>query len=112
MRGAFTAAAKRDLNAIIEYIALDNPAAAEKVFRAIVAVTPHLADFPEMGHAGRLPGTRELAVAGLPCLIVYQVTRNAVTIIAVFHGARDLPRLLADRRRGRKHPRPALRTPR
>lgn len=96
---AYAAAAKRDLSAIVDYIALDNPAAAEKVFRAVVSVTEQLADFPEMGHAGRLPETRELAVAGLPYLIVYQVVRETVTIIAVFHGARDLVRLLTERRK-------------
>lgn len=99
MRVAFAAAAKRDLNAIVDYIALDNPAAAEKGFRAIVAVTRQLTDFPEMGHAVRLPDKRELAVAGLPYLIVYQVAADDVTIIAVFHGARDLVRALAERRK-------------
>lgn len=99
MRVAFAAAAKRDLKAIIDYIAQDNPVAAEKVFRAIVGVTQQLAEFPEMGHAGRLSDTRELAVAGLPYLIVYHVARDVVTIIAVFHGARDLVRALAERRK-------------
>lgn len=99
MRVAFTAAAKRDLRAIVDYVALDNPAAAKKVYRAIVALTHQLADFPQMGHAGRLPHTRELALAGLPYLIVYQVTANTVTILAVFHGARDLAKALAERRK-------------
>lgn len=97
MRVEFTAAAKRDLGAIVDYIALDNPVAAEAVFRAIDAVTRKLADFPNMGRAGRLPDTREIPVAGLPYLIVYQVAVNAVTVIAVFHGARDLARALAKR---------------
>lgn len=99
MRIAFTATARRDLDAIVDYIALDNPAAAKKVFRAIVAVIHQLADFPGMGHVGRLPHTRELAVARLPYLIVYQMTGESVTIIAVFHGARDLVRALAERRK-------------
>ncbi|TAN03259.1 MAG: type II toxin-antitoxin system RelE/ParE family toxin [Rhodanobacteraceae bacterium] len=99
MQLVFAKTARQDLRDIIDYIALENPAAAEKVFRAIVAVSRQLVDFPEMGHAGRLPDTRELAVAGLPYMIVYQVTRNAVSIIAVFHGARDLVRALAERRK-------------
>ncbi|TAN03668.1 MAG: type II toxin-antitoxin system RelE/ParE family toxin [Rhodanobacteraceae bacterium] len=97
MQLVFAQTARRDLQDIIDYIALENSAAAGKVFRAIVAVTRQLVDFPEMGHAGRLPDTRELAVAGLPYLIVYQVGGNVVTIIAVFHGARDLVRALAER---------------
>lgn len=99
MQVIFADPATRDLDAIIDYIAQENPAAAEKVFRTIVAVTRRLSDFPEMGHAGRLPDTRELAVAGLPYLIVYQMASDVVTIIAVFHGARDLVRALAERRK-------------
>lgn len=99
MRVAFTAAAKRDFGAIVDYIALDNPAAAKKVYRAIVAVTHQVAEFPQMGHAGRLPHTREVALASLPYLIVYQVAKDAVTIVAVFRGARDLTRALAERRK-------------
>lgn len=99
MRVAFAAAAKRDLVAIVDYIAQDNPVAAEAVFNAISTVAARLADFPELGHAGRLPDTRELTVAGLPYLIVYQVVRDTVTIIAVFHGARDLVHALAERRK-------------
>ena len=97
MQAAFAAAAKRDLEAIVDYIAQDNPVAAAKVFDAVSAVAARLADFPEMGHAGRLPDTRELVVAGLPYVIVYHVARDVVTIIAVFHGARDLARALAGR---------------
>lgn len=97
MQIAFAAAAKRDLNAIVDYIAQDNPTAAEAVLDAIRTVATRLADFPDMGHAGRLPDTRELTVAGLPYLIVYQVVGETVTIIAVFHGARDLARSLARR---------------
>lgn len=98
MRLVFTRAAASDLDGIIDYIALDSPAAAEKVFRAIVAATERLTDFPDMGHVGRLPDTREIPVAGFPYLIVYQVAAETVTILAVFHGARDLVRALAERR--------------
>lgn len=102
MQVAFAAAAKRDLEAIVDYIAQDNPAAAVKVFDAVSTVATRLADFPEMGHTGRLPDTRELVVAGLPYVIVYHVARDAVTIIAVFHGARDLASALPERRKGMK----------
>ena len=98
MRLVFAEPAERDLDSIINYIALDNPAAAEKAFRAIVAAAERLTDFPDMGHAGRLPGTREFAVKRLPYLIVYQVDADVVTVLAVFHGARDLARALAERR--------------
>lgn len=97
MRVRFAAEATRDLKAIIDYIRPDNPVAAQKVFRTIDAVVGRLADFPELGRTGSLPGTREIAVPGLPYLVVYQVAVDVVTIVAVLHGARDLARALAER---------------
>ncbi|MDR6293700.1 MULTISPECIES: type II toxin-antitoxin system RelE/ParE family toxin [Inquilinus] len=104
MRLVFAEPAERDLDSIIDYIALDNPAAAERVYRAIVAATERLARFPEIGRAGRLPDTRELTVTGLPYLVVYQASADVVTILAVFHGARDLALALAERKAGLKPP--------
>jgi toxin ParE1/3/4 len=52
-----------------------------------------------MGHVGRFSDTRELTVTGLPYVIVYQVAGDTVTVLAVFHGARDLARALAERRK-------------
>jgi toxin ParE1/3/4 len=99
MRLVFAAPAERDLDRIVEHIALDNPDAAENVYRAIIGCAERLADFPELGRIGRLPGTRELPVPSLPYLIVYEVAAKTVTILAVFHGARDLAKALAGRRK-------------
>lgn len=98
MHLTFARAARRDLESIIDYIALDNPAAAETVFRAIMATAERLIHFPNLGHPGRMPDTRELTIPGLPYLIVYRVARETVTVLAVFHGARDLARAIAERR--------------
>ena len=98
MRVVFADPAARDLEDIIDFIALDSPSAAESVYRAIVAATERLADFPRLGHPGRLPDTRELSVVSLPYVIVYQADMDLVTILAVFHGARDIARALRERR--------------
>lgn len=90
--------AERDLASIIDYIALDNAAAAKKVFRSIESTLFRLADFPELGRPGRLPGTRELRIASLPYLVVYEATADLVTVVAVFHTARDLKNALAKRK--------------
>lgn len=94
----FAEPAARDLEDIVNYIALDSPSAAEAVFRARVAATEQLCDFPWIGHPGRLPQTRELSVVSLPYVIAYEVDGETVTILAVFHGARDLARALRERR--------------
>ncbi len=89
--------AARDLEGIVDYIALDNSAAAENVYRGIVRAAERLPEFPALGRPGRHPETRELSVPSLPYLIVYEVGANAVTILAVFHTSRDLARALRDR---------------
>jgi toxin ParE1/3/4 len=98
MRLVFAEPAARDLDDIIDYIALDNPLAAEKIFRTIVAAAERLRDFPEIGHIGRLPDTHELPVVSLPYVLVYQLSPNTVTVLAVFHGARDMARALRERK--------------
>ena len=94
----YASAARRDLNAIIDYISLEDRAAA--VFYAISDSVSRLGDYPNMGHVGRVPDTRELSVTGLPYIVVYEVSAEAVTVLAVFHGARDLARAMAERSKG------------
>jgi toxin ParE1/3/4 len=93
----FAEPAERDLNDIIDFIAFDNPSAAEKIYRSVVTAARRLIDFPEIGRIGRLPDTRELSLPSLPYLIVYHVGVDAVTVLAVFHTARDLVRALSER---------------
>lgn len=92
--------AARDLEGIVDYIALDDPTAAESVFRGIVNAAERLPQFPSLGRPGRHPETRELTIPGLPYLIVYEVGPDAVTILAVFHTSRDLAQALRDRLQG------------
>jgi len=94
----FAEPAARDLEDIIDYIPLDSPKAAEGVYRALVTAAGRLKDFPESGHPGRAPGTRELSVTALPYIIVYEVGVETVTVVAVFHGARHLARAFKERR--------------
>ena len=94
----FATSARTDLADIAAYIAIENPAAAEKIVRAIHATASTLAAFPAIGRPGRRFGTREFPVADLPYLIVYDVAEDILTILAVYHGARDITRALAARR--------------
>lgn len=100
MRVTYASAARRDLDAIIDYISLEDRAAAERVFYAISDSVDRLGDYPNMGHVGRVPNTRELSVTGLPYIVVYEVSAEVVTVLAVFHGARDLARAMAERLKG------------
>lgn len=99
-RLVFAEPAADDLEAIIDYIALDDPTAAETVYRGIMRAAERLPEFPDLGRPGRYPETRELIVADLPYLIVYGIDDETVVILAVFHTSRDLARALEARMRG------------
>ena len=50
-----------------------------------------LADFPDLGRTGRRQGTSELVISGLPFIAIYRVTKDAVEIHRILHGAQRWP---------------------
>ena len=80
-----------NLNAEAEYIARDNPSAAERVVEAILHAVQQLERFPAIGRLGRAPGTRELVVTGTPYIVPYRVRLGQVEVLRVFHAARRWP---------------------
>jgi toxin ParE1/3/4 len=83
--------ALRDLDALQDYIAGDNPSAAEKTVLTIRRHIGRLAEQPRLGRPGRTAGTRELAVPGTAYVVAYRVTDETVDVLAVVHGARIWP---------------------
>jgi toxin ParE1/3/4 len=84
--------AAEDLEHICERIERDNPDAARRVARTIYDECSRLKDFPNLGRASRrMAGRRELILAPLPYIVVYQVKQDAVEISRIFHGAQDWP---------------------
>jgi toxin ParE1/3/4 len=75
-----------------EYIAEHNPAAAGRVFTAILSAVGRLAHHPSLGRPGRVVDTRELVVTGTPYVVVYTVIYDRVHVLAVQHGAQKWPR--------------------
>jgi toxin ParE1/3/4 len=86
--------ARQHLAEIIEYIANDNPTAAISVRRRIEDAAHTLAAHPDMGRQGRIDGTRELVIHGLPYIIPYRVRYGRVENLAVIHAARRWPKRL------------------
>lgn len=83
--------AQRHLTEIVLYIAEDNPTAAVAVKERIERATSNLATNPAMGRQGRIDGTRELVIAGLPYIIPYRVRYGRVEILDVIHAAPRWP---------------------
>ena len=85
-------AALDDLKAQVSYIARDNPAAARRVAANIRATGDGLSDFAT-GHPGRVAGTYEKSVGGLPYIIAYaidvRVGGERIVVLHVIHTARD-----------------------
>jgi toxin ParE1/3/4 len=87
----WTTPASEQLLAACQYIAEENPAAAAWVAGLIEKNTHLLAKHPRAGRAGRVPGTRELVIAGTPFIVAYSLAKNEIHILAVLHAARKWP---------------------
>ena len=85
-------AALEDLKGQVAWIAQVNPTAARRVAERIRATGGSLADFAT-GHPGRVEGTYEKSVSGLPYIIAYVIDRTgdaeAIVVLHVIHAARD-----------------------
>lgn len=91
MQVRWTEPATRDLEEISEYIRSDRPTAATQVAKALFDAANNLSDLPGRGRIGRTPGTRELVVSGLPYIVVYRISGEAIHILRIYHGARNWP---------------------
>ncbi|WP_040308748.1 type II toxin-antitoxin system RelE/ParE family toxin [Asticcacaulis biprosthecium] len=85
--------ARRNLVDIIEYIYTDSPAAAYRVADKIAECASSLSDMPT-GRPGRVKGTYEKVVFGLPYILAYVIDEQAdgsevIYLLRVIHGARD-----------------------
>ncbi|MGZ4789103.1 MAG: type II toxin-antitoxin system RelE/ParE family toxin [Terriglobales bacterium] len=92
MKIRWTRAAVHQLTLACDYIAADNPSAAEKLRAQILAQVKQLSEYPLAGRTGRVTDTRELVIVNTPYLIAYRITpRSEVHILAVLHGKRRWP---------------------
>jgi toxin ParE1/3/4 len=83
----WTRAASRDLESVERYISRDNPEAAIHTVVEIIRCVEMLAEHPGMGRPGRVAGTRELILGGLPYVVPYIHQADTIVILRVLHGA-------------------------
>lgn len=77
--------ALRDVEAHLTYLKQVNPFAAVELAAALFTAGDSLSFMPFRGRQGRISGTREL-VAVYPYVIVYEVIRDSVIVLRVWHG--------------------------
>jgi toxin ParE1/3/4 len=97
-----TTQAKADLIEIADYIAADNPEAAERFLDAAEATFAFIASLPSVGRTFRFQspaaqGTRVWRVEGFErYLIVYRSVESRIEIVRVLHGSRDIVGLFTE----------------
>ena len=94
-------AAQKDLEAAMEYVAMDSPATALKLFHSIRLKASSLKNYPargrhlpEFAHLRGMP-FRELVMT--PWRLIYRIRKTTVEVLAFFDGRRDLEEILYER---------------
>lgn len=87
----WTRRALENLDDAIDFLAADKPMTAKKVAKKIWDASQRLADQPGMGRPGRVPGTRELVIAGLPFVLPYIEKDGTVFVLRVMHTSMKWP---------------------
>lgn len=95
MRLRWTPLAERDLDELAAYIGQDSPAAAARIVLELIdQAETVLTGFPAIGRAGRVLGTRELAIGHLPYIIAYRMRGDDLEVLRVLHTSRAWPEQL------------------
>ena len=91
MRVRWTEPAAKALESIQDYIAKDNPQAAFEVAQRIRLATGQLEEHPKIGRPGRVRGTYELVIHGIPYIVPYRIRKKEIQILSVYHTSRKWP---------------------
>lgn len=90
----WTEPALSDLDAIADYIALENPAAAAELVQRVLDHVGQLARHPLSGpEVPEMPGGRYRQLSEPPCRVIYRVTKRTVYVVHVLRAERLLTAL-------------------
>lgn len=83
-----------DLAGLCSYISEHDPSAAQRVALLILhQIETMLFENPEIGHAGRVIGTRELIVPKTPFIVPYRLNGQSVEILRIYPQAQRWPEI-------------------
>ena len=97
MRLRWARAASDDLDRVDEYISRDDPRAAIDVVLDIIHAIELLKQHPGLGRPGRVEGTRELIIPGLPYIVPYLEQGDTIVVLRVLHSSMKWPRHFRNR---------------
>jgi plasmid stabilization system protein ParE len=84
-----------DLQNIWSFIAADNPKAADRVENELFKAFEELAKWPGKGHTRRDLMERDVLFWPVRSyLVVYRPLKPKLQIVAILHGARDIPSII------------------
>jgi toxin ParE1/3/4 len=87
-----------DLESIWDFVAADDPGAADRVIDELFEACERLASWPGTGHLRPdLTDTQVRFWPVRPYLIVYRERSDRIQIVAILHGSRDVPAALEGR---------------
>ena len=87
--------AYQDALDMMDYINIENPAAALSVYEEIHQQISLLSENPHIGRPGRISGTRELIINRTPFIAAYLVNQRVIVILRILLGAQRWPKKLA-----------------
>ena len=90
----YTSRAQTDLSEIFTYLDMRDKQAAKRVINTIERSAKNLATHPLTGRQTDFADIRIKPIPNYPYLIFYQVTGNELTILRVWHSAREWPETL------------------
>ena len=88
----FSPIAHANLESIRDYIARFSERSAESTIARILQAIRMLENFPLIGRLGIIKETRELSIAGLPYIVVYEIpNETTIRIIRILHERQEYP---------------------
>jgi len=82
LKTRFAPRARRQLNDILQFIALDNPDAASQIARHVEQLLDHALSYPEMGKTV-FEGLPHRELIAYPCRIIYRCSTDTIWVVAV-----------------------------
>jgi len=90
MNLVWTRPARNDRREVFEFIQADSVRAACKIDTIFAEKAALLTRFSELGHPGRVPGTREL-LAHRHYFLIYRIRGDQIQILRLLHTSRQRP---------------------